>query len=52
MLKLHDMYKYERAKFMHHVENKTLLTTLLNFFDYVKNDLNLNTIVGPEHKKN
>ena len=28
---------------MHHVENKTLPTPLMNFFDNVKIDLNLNT---------
>ena len=28
---------------MHHVQNKTLPTPLMNFFDCVKNDLNLNT---------
>ena len=28
---------------MHHVQNKTLPRPLLNFFDDVKNDLNLNT---------
>ena len=29
VLKLHDMYKYEVAKFMHHVENKNLPTPLI-----------------------
>ena len=43
VLKFHDIYKYELAKFMHHVQNKTLPTRLLKFFDDVKNDLNLNT---------
>ena len=43
VLKFHDIYKHELAKFMHHVQNKTLPTPLLNFFDDVKNDLNLNT---------
>ena len=43
VLKFRDIYKYELAKFMHHVQNKTLPTPLLNFFDDVKNDLNLNT---------
>ena len=43
VLKFHDIYKYELAKFMHHVQNKTLPTPLLNFFDDVKNGLNLNT---------
>ena len=28
---------------MHHVQNKTLPTPILNFFDDVKNDLNLST---------
>ena len=28
---------------MHHVQNKTLPTPLLNFFDNVKNNLNINT---------
>ena len=28
---------------MHHVQNKTLPTPLMNIFDDVKNDLNLNT---------
>ena len=28
---------------MHHVQNKTLPTPLINIFDDVKNDLNLNT---------
>ena len=28
---------------MHHVQNKTLPTLLMSFFDDVKNDLNLNT---------
>ena len=28
---------------MHHVQNKTLPTPLMNFFDDVKNDLNFNT---------
>ena len=42
-LKFYDVCKYELAKFMHHVQNKTLPTTLTNFFDDVKNDLNLNT---------
>ena len=39
----HDIYKCELAKFMHHVQNKTLPTHLMNCFDDVKNDLNLNT---------
>ena len=43
VLKFHDIYKYELAKFMHHVQNKTLPTPLLKIFDDVKNDLNLNT---------
>ena len=43
VLKFHDIYKYELAKFMHHVQNKTLPTPLLKNFDDVKNDLNLNT---------
>ena len=43
VLKFHDICKYELAKFMHHVQNKTLPTPLINFFDVVKNDLNLNT---------
>ena len=28
---------------MHHVQNKSLPTPLMNFFDDVKNDINLNT---------
>ena len=32
VLKFHDIYKYEFAKFMYHVQNKTLPTPLLNFF--------------------
>ena len=43
VLKFHDVCKYKLAKFMHHVQNKTLPTPLMNFFDDVKNDLNLNT---------
>ena len=43
VLKFHDIYKYELAKFMHHVQHNTLPTSLMNFFDYVKNDLNFNT---------
>ena len=43
VLKFHDIYKYELAKFMHHVQHNTLPTPLKNFFDYVKNDLNFNT---------
>ena len=43
VLKFHRICKYEFAKFMHHVQNKTLPTPLMNFFDDVKNDLNLNT---------
>ena len=43
VLKFLDIYKYELAKFMHHVQNKTLPRPLLKFFDDVKNDLNLNT---------
>ena len=30
VLKFHDIYKYERAKFMHHVQNKTLPTPLIS----------------------
>ena len=37
------MHKYELARFMHYVENKTLPTPLMNFFDNVKKDLNLST---------
>ena len=36
---------------MHHVQNKTLSTPLMNFFDEVKNDLNLNTM-GLTQEKN
>ena len=43
VLKFYDIYKYELAKFMHHVQNKTLPTPLIKFFDDVKDDLNLNT---------
>ena len=43
VLKLHNMYEYEVAKYMHCVENKNLLTPLMNFFDNAKNDLYLNT---------
>ena len=43
VLKLQDMYKYELAKFMHCVRNKTLPIPLINLFDNVKNDLNLNS---------
>ena len=43
IIKFHDIYKYELAKFMYHVQNKTPPTPLMNFFDDVKNDLNLNT---------
>ena len=42
VLKFHVVYKYELAKFMHYVQNKTLPTPSMNFFDDVKNDLNLN----------
>ena len=42
VLKFHVVYKYELAKFMYYVQNKTLPTPLMNFFDDVKNDLNLN----------
>ena len=50
VLKLHDTYKYEIAKFMHHVKNKTLSTPLMNFFEIVKNDLILN-IKSRTHKQ-
>ena len=50
--KFHDIYKDELAKFLHHVQSKTLPTPLLNFFDDVKNDLNLNTRSTVEHEKN
>ena len=43
VLKFHDIYKYELAKLMLYVQNKTLPTPLLKIFDDVKNDLNLNT---------
>ena len=36
--------EYELAKFMHHVENKTLHTLLMKLFGNVKIDLNLNTL--------
>ena len=36
VFKLHDMYKYKLAKFMHQVKNKTLPTPLMNSFDTVK----------------
>ena len=39
VLKLHDMFKQEVSKFMHHVENKNLPTPLINLFDNVKNDI-------------
>ena len=32
VLKFHDIFKYELAKFMHLVQNKTLPTPLMNFF--------------------
>ena len=32
VLNFYDIYKYELAKFMHHLQNKTLPTHLLNFF--------------------
>ena len=35
---------------MHHVENKNLPTPLLNFFDNVKNDLNLKTTTRTRKK--
>ena len=50
VLKFHDIYKYELAKFMHHVQDKTLPTPLMNFFDDVKNDFNLNTSSRTQEK--
>ena len=38
VLKLYDMNKYELAKFVHHLENKPLLTPSMNFFATVKSD--------------
>ena len=43
VLKLHHVYKYKLAKFMQCVQNKTLPTLLINFFDNLKNNLNLNS---------
>ena len=45
VLKFHDVYKYQRAKFMHHVQKKNSTYPIKEFFDDVKNDLNLNTSV-------
>ena len=50
VLKLHDMYRYKLAKIMHHVDDKNLLTPLMNFFNNVKNDLNFNTRCRTQEK--
>ena len=42
MFKPYGIDEHEFAKFMHHVENKNLSTTLMTFFDDVKNDFSLN----------